>query len=200
MRTAGKNLTVLFGVLAMVLILAIGAGAQCGSLDQLKSGTALSPQSWLDDGLRAGSFLRISGHDSEHSIVGFWKFEMKAKDSPGLPDGLTIDHGFAQWHSDGTEIMNSSRAPATGSFCLGVWKRTADSYKLNHFALSWNPDNTFLGPANIREDVRLSEDGKSFSGTFSLTQYNQAGTAVFHAVGEITGKRITVHTTITDVL
>jgi hypothetical protein len=199
MRTA-RNVTVLFSVLAMVLILAIGASAQCGSLDQLKSGAALRPQSWLNEGLRSGSLLQVSDNDSEHSIVGFWTFEMKAKDSPGLPDGFVVDHGFAQWHSDGTEIMNSSRPPATGSFCLGVWKRTGESYKLNHFALSWNPDNTFFGQANIREDVRLSEDGKSFSGTFSLTQYDQSGTAVFHAVGEITGKRITIHTTITDVL
>jgi hypothetical protein len=29
-----------------------------------------------------------------------------------------IDAGFAQWHSDGTEIMNS-HAPATSNFCLG---------------------------------------------------------------------------------
>ena len=197
MKIRRKNLTVVLGVLGMTVILAVGASAQCGSLDQLKSG-ALTPQSWLGSGLRPGSLLQVSEH--EHSIVGFWKFEMLAKNSPGLPDNFPVDHGFSQWHSDGTEIMNSSRAPVTGSFCLGVWKKTGRTYTLNHFALSWNPDSTFLGPANIREEVTLSEDGKSFSGTFSLTQYNQTGTTIFHAVGEITGKRITVNTTITDVL
>jgi hypothetical protein len=45
--------------------------------------------------------------------------------------------GFSQWHSDGTEILNSSRPPATSNFCLGVWEKTGPfAYKLNHFALS----------------------------------------------------------------
>ncbi len=32
----------------------------------------------------------------------------------------TVDNAFVQWHSDGTEIMNSRRPAQDGNFCLGV--------------------------------------------------------------------------------
>lgn len=198
MQTRVKYLRTILSVLAVALLLALSANAQCGNLDQFNSG-GLRPQSWLADG-QSPTLLRIHDDDSDRSIVGLWKFEMRTKNSPGLPDDFLVDHGFTQWHSDGTEIMNSSRPPVTGSFCLGTWKRVGGVYKLNHFALSWNPNNTFLGIANIREDVSVSDDGKSFSGHFSLTQYDEAGTAIFHAEGNITGKRITIHTDVSDVL
>jgi len=105
-----------------------------------------------------------------------------------------------QWHSDGTEILNSSRAPETQSFCLGVWKKiTPFHYRLNHFAISWANGN-LLGPGNIRENVILSHDGNSFTGTFTVDQYDQAGHILVHLVGQIEGKRITVDTSVTDVL
>src|SRR5260370_42529100 len=117
--------------------------------------------------------------DRDASIVGLWKFSFVAlgnSENPfplNPPDGTTLDAGYVQWHSDGTEIMNSGRDPATGSFCLGAWKRIGKSkYKLNHFALSWNatgrscspsqqPGATgrFQGPTNIREGVTQNPSG-----------------------------------------
>lgn len=39
-----------------------------------------------------------------------------------------LDNGFVQW------IMNSSKPPVTGDFCLGVWQKNGpSSYQLNHF-------------------------------------------------------------------
>ena len=76
--------------------------------------------------------LAAAAHDDDHdrdrdaSIVGLWKFAFTAKGNSGNtapfnpPDGATLDAGYVQWHSDGTEIMNSGRDPASGSFCLGV--------------------------------------------------------------------------------
>ena len=99
------------------------------------------------------------------------------------------------------QILNSSRAPATQSFCLGVWEKTGSSmYKLNHFPLSWNPDGTLLGPANIREEITLSPDHNSYTGTFTLDQYDPNGNNLVHLAGQVKAKRITVDTTITDVL
>ena len=67
-------------------------------------------------------------------------------------------------------------ATTIGSFCLGVWENVGPSkYKLNHFPLTWNADGTFLGPANLREEVTLSPDHNSFTGTFSLGQYDPQG-------------------------
>jgi len=55
----------------------------------------------------------------------------------GIPDGTVLDNAFVQWHSDRTEIMNSSRPPATSTFCLGVLRKSGpSSYELNHVALS----------------------------------------------------------------
>ena len=136
-------------------------------------------------------------------IVGMWKFSFVAQGNPAPlpPDGTVLDAGFQTWHSDNTEIMNSSRPAATGNFCSGVWKPEGQTYVLNHFALAWNAPGTtpadFAGVANIREQVKLSRDGSSFSGNITLDQYNPDGvTLAVHLTGVITAKRITVYSTV----
>ena len=137
------------------------------------------------------AFVQVS--EGNAIITGLWKFAFIAKGNPNIPDGAPIDTGYATWHADGTEIMNSGRAPMTGSFCMGVWKKTGDSsFKLTHIALSWDSSGTtFVGPANIREHVTVSRDGNSYSGTFSLTQYDTNGNVLAHVVGVIAAQRIT---------
>ena len=175
--------------LAMVIIAAmLGpiASAGCGKLDKPRTGASL----WQEH----------SEKQDDDPIVGFWRVKLVSKDNSGIPDGAVLDAGFSQWHSDGTEILNSSRPPETQSFCLGVWKKVEPfHYKLNHFAISWANGN-LLGPANIREDVVLSHDRNSFTGTFTIDQYDQAGNILVHLVGQIEAKRITVDTPVTDVL
>ena len=162
------------------------------------------------------SLVLISAHDDRESegsanpagIVGLWQFTFVAKgnDPPGPPDGATVDAGYVTWHSDGTELMNSGRAPTTGDFCMGVWKQVGRStFKLNHFALAWAWDPVtpatgpgtggadFVGPANIREEVTLDRSGNSYQGTFTLVQYAADGKTVLATVtGTITATRITV--------
>ena len=151
---------------------------------------------------RQPSLLLISGHDSwddgegsdRAEIVGLWKFQFVAEGNSGMPpDGAVIDQGFATWHRDGTEIINSGRPPITGSFCMGVWKQTTRGiYKVNHFALSWAPNGTtFVGPANLREEVVLDESEDSYSGTFTIDQYGPDGTTLLaHITGQVTATRI----------
>jgi hypothetical protein len=138
---------------------------------------------------------RDDDHDGDRdaAIVGMWKVELVSEGTTGIPDGTQIDSGYAQWHSDGTEIMNSGKAPITSSFCLGVWKRTGEStYKLNHFALSWDPTGTiFVGPANIREYIKVDNQGNSFSGTFTIDQFDTNGNTLEHVAGKITAQRVT---------
>ena len=131
--------------------------------------------------------------DNDAAIVGMWKVQFVSEGTNGIPDGTMIDSAYAQWHSDGTEIMNSGRPPITSSFCLGVWKKTGEStYKLNHFALSWDPTGTvFVGPANIRENVTLNAQGNSFSGTFTIDQFDTNGNTLAHIVGKINAQRVT---------
>lgn len=130
----------------------------------------------------------------ESGIVGFWSVKFVAFGTTGIPDGTVIDDAYVVWHSDGTEIMNSARPPLTSSFCMGVWKQTSQRrFKLNHFAKSWDPSGTtFVGPANIREEVVLDRDGDSYRGTFTIDQYDTNGNVLAHLAGKVIGTRITV--------
>jgi hypothetical protein len=121
-------------------------------------------------------------------ITGLWKIQL------ALPDGTVIDQGYATWHADGTEIINSSRPPISGNFCMGVWKRTGRStYKLNHFAMGWDASGTnLIGPTNLKEEVVLDRSNNSYAGTFTVDQYDASGNVIGHAAGQVTGQRITV--------
>lgn len=192
--------TAIIGSFAMAILGTVfvsKAAAECGKMDKSRTVAFLGQEpSWQGESKQAAE-SSISDTDP---IVGFWKVKFVSKNNPGIPDGTVLDAGYAQWHSDGTEIMNSSRAPDTQSFCLGVWRKTGHSrYKLNHFAISW-ANGSLLGPANIRQDVTLNHDGNSFAGTFTIDQYDQFGNNLVHLVGQIEGKRITVDTSVTDVL
>jgi hypothetical protein len=140
------------------------------------------------------------------AITGLWKFVFTAEGNLApnappnalpFPDGTPVDAGFVTWHDDGTELMNSGRAPASGSFCMGVWKQVGrKSFKLNHWAISWIPDyhpgqtqswsavpggidETFkaFGPTNIQETVALTNRDDGYTGKFRLTQYVNDGTS-----------------------
>jgi hypothetical protein len=148
-----------------------------------------------------------SDFDDDASIVGLWQFVFASNGNDVAPffihDGDPLDAGYAQWHSDQTEIMNSSRDPATSNFCLGAWKRTGNrTYKLNHFALSW--DNTgrlctpptgasscFVGPANIQEEVAVDRRGNSYSGRVTIDQYDTENHLMFRLTGTISAHRLT---------
>jgi len=51
---------------------------------------------------------------------------LQGKYGIGIPDGVPLDDGYATWHSDGTEIMNSGRVPKTGSFVWEYGSKLAD--------------------------------------------------------------------------
>jgi hypothetical protein len=151
-----------------------------------------------------GRFL-LTGDDGgwpgEASIVGMWRFQLLA------PNGAVVDDGYAQWHSDGTEIQNSGlHAPITSNFCLGVWQQVGpNTYQLNHFPLAW--DSTGQSPANaiqITETVKLT-DKDHMTGTFKLKVYVWTtpdsldvapGGPVATVTGTITATRVTIYSTV----
>ena len=198
-----KNALRILGFIVIAGFFVTSAVAQCGSILPQKANPSLKPQSWQGQ----GHFQPASLFDSDDvdPIVGMWvvDFTAQGNNDPHFPDGAPIDHAIVQWHSDKTEIMNSSRPPASQSFCLGVWKRVGQAkYKLNHFAVSWDPGNLTapVGPANIIENVNLDSSGNSFSGTFDLTQYDGSGNVIVHIVGTISGKRLTANSPVSAVL
>ena len=186
------------------LILTAGpamAGCGTGALGAARA----KPMIYHSDG--SGGLQRTGFLEPFYSaaITGLWRFTFTAQGDTGsaapagalpLPDGTPVDAGFVTWHDDGTELMNSGRAPSSGSFCMGVWKQVGfRTYKLNHWALSWIPDyqpgvtdswsqlpggadEAFhaFGPANIQETVTLTHGNDGYTGTFRLTQYVNDGT------------------------
>lgn len=204
MMTATKQILPAFGALVLALLFVPNANAECGGFTKLSpTHTDWQPQAGSAHLVRAA----FSATDDERpsasasvSIVGMWHVHFVAQGNSGIPDGTEIDAGYSQWHSDGTEIMNSGgRNPNTGAFCLGVWEKVGSQYKLNHFAAAWDPtagtDGALLGPARIQETVTLGASGNTFAGSFTISQYNEAGALLAQVKGNITGTRMDVNTT-----
>ncbi|MGA2560338.1 MAG: hypothetical protein ABSF17_11725 [Terracidiphilus sp.] len=125
MMTATKQILPAFGALVLALLFVPNANAECGGFTKLSpTHTDWQPQAGSAHLVRAA----FSATDDERpsasvSIVGMWHVHFVAQGNSGIPDGTEIDAGYSQWHSDGTEIMNSGgRNPNTGAFCLGVWE------------------------------------------------------------------------------
>jgi hypothetical protein len=198
MKRSYRTLTVAFAGLALAFWLVPNSIAQCGGLRQ--PGT--TPGNGRSEPvpahlLQAGFVTTHELGDTGAGIVGFWHVKFVSEGSQGIPDGTEIDAGYSQWHSDGTEIMNSGgRSPITGDFCLGVWKSLGNGqYKLNHFAAAWDSTGSnLIGPANIKEAITLEPSGSKFAGTFTIDQYDEAGNNLAHVQGNITGTRISVDT------
>jgi hypothetical protein len=190
-----------------VCLFAASASAACGDWDRL--GAILHRQSWGgSDAFQPGSLLRIDDAEND-PIVGMWHVTFTAQGNEmGPPDGTPLDNSLVTWHSDGTELMNSARPPQDGQFCMGIWKKAGkNTYKLNHFA--WFGNDTAnapsgignpTGPTRFFEVITLSPDKKHYTGTFTLDAYDAAGNQVAHIVGVIAGTRITLHTTVPDLL
>jgi hypothetical protein len=133
----------------------------------------------------------------EPSIVGTWKEHWISEGSEGIKDGTEVDAGYAQWHSDGTEInLSGLRSPLTGNVCMGEWIKTgACSYRMNHFGVSYDPTGVNLvGPARIQQWLTLDAKGNSTSGKFTIDQYDEAGNLLAHVQGKIIGTRVTMET------
>jgi hypothetical protein len=201
------------GAAALAFAVAPVAAAQCGLPNE-----PIKPMSWQPQ-YRAGhaSLVRAAfeGEDSnEPSIVGMWHVVFTAKTANGepvpTPGGMVIDNSVVVWHSDGTEIMNSSRSAQDGNFCLGVWKRTGSrAYFLNHIPWQGNvydptaPTDSVGKPQSgvqLIEKITLSPDGNSYSGSFTLTAYDTSGNVYASFTGILSARRITTETPFSDLL
>ena len=105
--------------------------------------------------------------------------------------------------------MNSGRPAQDGDFCLGVWEALGGcKYKLSHFAWGGQRHHqrarkgsgSRRAATHIVEEVMLSEDGKSYSGTFTLDAYDTSFNSTAHIVGVIKGTRVTTSTTIEELM
>lgn len=170
------------------------------------------PAGWNSSHLAGQRLVRAALHrqddddDGGPSIVGMWHVVFTAQTLNGGPFNGVIDDSIVVWHNDGTEIMNSSRPAQDGNFCLGVWAKSGKrTYVLNHIPWAGNdPANAPSGIGNpqagvqLLEQVTLSPDGKSYSGTFTLTAYGTNKQPTVSFTGMLAAKRITTNTSITE--
>ena len=200
-QAAGATL----GGIVISAVFASTASAGCVDLPVRRGQTGLFPAVYRTEFGSGFPFIRTVD-DERASIVGMWQFTFESEGNdaapPFIPDGAQLDAGYAQWHSDGTEIMNSSRDPVTSSFCLGTWAAVGrQTYRLNHFALSWDntgqfctpapgTSNCMVGPANIREVVTVNRQGDTYTGTVTIDQYDNNQHLLVHVTGKVTGHRI----------
>ena len=210
MRSRNCSLMSAMGALVLAVVMVPSALAQCGLNKNYVKPSAWHPQ------LGSAHFMRAALFDDDDSdgpsLVGMWHVIFTAHTINGTaipPDAYPmIDNAFVVFHSDKTEIMESARPPQDGNFCQGVWQRTgARSYYVNH--LPWLGNDTANAPAGIgnptggaqiTEHITVSEDGKSYSGNFTLVGYNLDGSKAVTFTGVIAGTRITTSTTFPSLL
>ena len=185
MVTSIRRLFLGMAGLALAASVAPAAWAGCGE------GLVKAPASYEPTpSYQANPLLtRVALPATAPSIVGMYSVNFRA-------GGATIDFGYVQWHSDGTEFMNSGgRSPATQNFCLGVWEQTgALTYKLNHFALSYDASGVLNAKVSIKENVTLGPLGNGYSGPFTIDVFDpKTGVLLQHVAGTVYGTRITAN-------
>jgi len=200
MKTISRAIAITLSTGIFVAMFASQAFAGCGDVTNLQ-GPFEFPQLSSDSRLLAPSAdaenALARGGMPTASIVGLWKFQFISKGNtshnPPIPDGALIDFGFMQWHSDGTELINSGGVPG-GGFCMGVWGQTGFlTYEINHFPIAFNPTTGKVANyINVHEQDTLSPSGDSFTGTFTEDVYDPVGNHVDHIAGTVTAERITV--------
>ena len=214
MRATYLKLMACVGAATLAFAVVPGAAAQCGLPNKV-----VKPANWSPYGVVHPTLLRVDDDDQgnrEPSIVGMWHVIFTATQENGgpipTPSGtLVVDNALSVWHSDGTEIMNSVRPAQDGNFCLGVWRHNPGkgAYHLNHIPWQgniWDPTAPAgtIGPpqdgVQIIEDVVVDPNGKSYSGTFSITAYDSTGTVYVVFTGNLAATRVTPDTPFTDLL
>ena len=208
-----RLVTHVFPVLAVAAALAPTVHAGCGDYSRLQAPFVFAKAAVDAPALvqRAEAFSRTAAEGASRgnamfntaTIVGMWSIQFISQGNgahnPSIPDSAQIDFGYTQWHSDGTELMNSGgHTPASGNWCMGTWVRSGFfTYELNHFALSYDATTGDLAAKiAIREQVTLDPSGNEFTGTFTIDAYDaNTGQKVDHLAGTVSAVRVTVDQT-----
>ncbi|HUK23566.1 MAG TPA: hypothetical protein VLV49_03220 [Terriglobales bacterium] len=173
-KTSGRARMAALAAILALSALAPAASANCDNRTSGGSGGSVS----------SAALASSSGSRSYSSIVGLWNVTF-------LSGGQVVDVAFDAWHADGIEILNDYTNPINGNVCLGVWAQTGSrSYKLKHPSWYFDGSGNLLGTVVIRETVRLSSDGNSYTGTYTYDIYDVSGNFQEELTGQIKATRI----------
>jgi hypothetical protein len=114
--------SLVLAVFAATLTPSVFAG--CGEGKAAPAGKQLQIH-FMQAAYRPARFVLVDDAPPGANVVGFWHVVFTQNTDFG---GGLFDDSYAQWHSDGTEIMNSGvHSPAYGNFCMGAWTKTGPS-------------------------------------------------------------------------
>ena len=196
MRSGNWKIVPALSALVLATMFAPYAHAGCGLYRPVPHAASWQPQI-ASPRLVLAAFIIDDSAATEPSMVGTWKEHWISEGSDGIKDGTEVDAGYAQWHSDGTEInVSGMRAPITGDVCLGEWIKTgARTYQLNHFGISYDSTGVNLvGSARIQQWLTIDPKGDATSGKFTIDQWDEAGNLLAHVQGKIIATRVTMET------
>jgi hypothetical protein len=185
-QSGGRSVVSVYRLSVVVALLAAGlltGAASAQACNQFKSGAPSMP--WME-------------HQDEGnwqpSIVGLWHVVYTQT------DGSPFNQTFKMWHSDGIEFENAILPPSGGDICYGVWKQTGHrSVKLHHIGVIWGPDNKVAATFTVDEVDTVSEDGKSYTGSFTFSQFDPSGNPGPVIKGTTAAQRVTFKTPSTEI-
>src|ERR1700722_9768189 len=125
MKSGNWKIVPALSALALATMFAPYAHAGCGLYQPVPHAARWRPQSASPRLVLAALTNDEASTPSEPSMVGTWKGKWISEDSEGIKAGNEEDPGYAQWHSDGTEInISALLARLTGDVSEGEWIRT----------------------------------------------------------------------------
>jgi hypothetical protein len=174
------RLTAILALSVAALFAGVGSAQACS---QSKNEAPAMP--WMDNQDQS---------NWQPSIVGLWHVVYTES------DGTLFNQTFKMWHSDGIEFENAILPPSGGDICYGVWKQIGHrTVKLHHIGIAWGTDNKVAFTFTIDEENAVSEDGRSYSGTFQFNQFDPSGNPMGVIKGTTAAKRVTFKTASTEV-
>jgi len=189
-----RSLPLLRGAVSIVavlfsLALAVPAHAACGRIGITGINSVVKLPVLTQPELKSNVMLPFRA--SNAPIVGLWHVIYT-----NSGDNSTFNNTFDTWHSDGTEFESAFLPPLGGNVCVGVWAQTgARSVKLHHVGWMFmgGPTDTATNYFTLDEQVAVSNDGQSYTGTFKFRIYNLNDSFTGIEVdGTIAATRITV--------
>ena len=129
--------------------------------------------SWLS----LSPIARAEDNESEASIVGLWRVH-------SFSGGVEVFQSFDQWHKDGLEFEVSN---IFGLSCQGTFKQNGNTVRLFH--VGWN----YPGSFRETQALTVSQDGKTYHGTWDVKNYDDNGNFVSEQTGTLRATRLTVH-------
>src|SRR5690348_5118026 len=108
MRAIGRTIVAILGGIMVTTVFVSAARAGCADVPQMRTGFSTIAYAAMPLPAVRPAAARIAADDGP-PIVGLWQFTIKSVGNnvppANIPDDAVLDAGFAQWHSDGTEIM-----------------------------------------------------------------------------------------------